>query len=238
MNPAQQLALWADQLRDMAAMGLHYAPTIYDRDRYHAIQTLSIEMLALATGETLADVEPLRATIFARPTPMSVADAAVIDDAGRILLIRRADNQLWAMPGGALEVGETPAAGAAREALEETGVACDPVALVGVFDSRYCNAMARHHLYMFVFLCRPRLEGHTHPASHAHETLDVQWFSEDQLPPDLAPGHALRITEAFRIWHSGCPAYFDRERMAPSHTSEVASSQAQKHSTTLTYADT
>ena len=37
--------------------------------------------------------------------------AAVIDDSGRILLVQRADNGLWAMPGGDFEIGETPAAG-------------------------------------------------------------------------------------------------------------------------------
>jgi len=93
-------------------------------------------MLALATGETWEQIEPLRATIFSKPTPVTGGDAAIIDDEGRILLIQRADNGLWAMPGGALEVGETPAEGVVREALEETGVHCQPIALVGVFDSR------------------------------------------------------------------------------------------------------
>jgi 8-oxo-dGTP pyrophosphatase MutT (NUDIX family) len=211
MNPTQQLALWADRLRDMSALGLHYAQTMYDRDRYQALQNIAIEMLALATHEPLEQFEPLRATIFARPTPLSVGDAAVIDDDGRILLIQRADNHLWAMPGGALEVGETPAAGAVREAWEEAGVVCDPVALVGVFDSRYCGTTSRHHLYQFLFLCRPR-HLRLQPASHVHETIDVRWFAEDALPDALDPGHRSRIPEAFRIWRSGSPTYFDRER--------------------------
>lgn len=41
------------------------------------------------------------------------------------------------MPGGGFRVGETPAEGPVREALEETGLKCEPVALVGVFDSRF-----------------------------------------------------------------------------------------------------
>ena len=155
MTPAQQLALWADQLRDISAGGLRYASTIYETERFHQVQEIALRLLGLATGETLEQLEPLRAPIFARPTPLAVGDAAIIDDAGRILLIRRADNGLWAMPGGALEVGETPAAGAVREALEESGVRCEPVALVGVFDSRYCGTASRHHLYQFLFLCRP-----------------------------------------------------------------------------------
>jgi ADP-ribose pyrophosphatase YjhB (NUDIX family) len=85
-----------------------------------------------------------------------VGDGAVIDPDGRLLMDRRADNGMWAMPGGALEVGETPAEGVVWEVLEETGVHCRPVAMVGVFDSRLCGTESRHHLYHFVFLCRRR----------------------------------------------------------------------------------
>jgi ADP-ribose pyrophosphatase YjhB (NUDIX family) len=167
-------------------------------------------MLAAATGEPLADLELLRATVLSRPTPFSGGDAAVIDDDGRILLIRRADNQMWAMPGGALEVGETPAQGVVREALEETGVPCEPVSLVGVFDSRLCGSLTRHHLYHFVFLCRPLNGGERGKASHAHEVLDVQWFAQDALPEDVDPGHASRIPEAFRVWRGDPCPFFDR----------------------------
>jgi hypothetical protein len=114
MTPAQQIALWADQLRDMAALGVHFAGNVYDAERYRVLQSLAIEMLAFATDEPFDAFEPLRAPIFARPTPLSTGDAAIIDEDGRILLIQRADNCCWAMPGGAFEVGETPAQGALR----------------------------------------------------------------------------------------------------------------------------
>ena len=120
-NPAEQLALWADQLRAMAAHGLRFVDNPYDEERYHKITAIALDMLALATGGTLADLEPLRDTVLRHTTPFAVGDAAVIDDQARILLIRRADNGLWAMPGGVLEVGETAAEGVVREALEETG---------------------------------------------------------------------------------------------------------------------
>ena len=155
--------------------------------------------------------DKLRAPIFSRPAPIPVGDAAIIDDAGSILLIRRADNQKWAMPGGAIAVGETPAEAVVREALEETGVLCEPIALVGVFDSRLCGTVSRHHLYQLVFLCRP-LDGSklVETPSHAIEVLDVGWFAEHAMPTDLDPGHVLRIPKAFRVWHGDDRAYFDR----------------------------
>ena len=209
-SAAEQIALWADKLRDISAMGLHFSKNIHDEGAFRAVQTVAMEMMALATGESLAQLEPLRDTVFARPTPLTVGDAAVIDGKGQILLIRRADNGKWAMPGGALEVGETPAAGVVREALEETGVHCRPVALVGVFDSRLCGTTSRHHLYMFVFLCEPLDRPEIIEPSHALEVTDKGWFAEDDLPEDLDPGHRWRIPEAFRVWRGEDRAFFDR----------------------------
>ncbi len=209
-SPAQQIALWADQLRHLAASGLRFAANIYDTERYHALQSLALEMQAYAGGELPATLEPLRATIFAHVTPFAVADAAIIDDAGRLLLIRRADNGLWALPGGGLDVGETPAEGALREALEESGVAGEAVALAGVWDSRRCGSITRHHLYHFVILCRPQPVQPATPASHAHEVLESGWFAEHALPPDLDPGHVTRIPHAFRVWRGEAAAYLDR----------------------------
>jgi 8-oxo-dGTP pyrophosphatase MutT (NUDIX family) len=55
------------------------------------------------------------------------ADALVRNSEGRVLLVRRADDRRWAMPGGWVEPGEEPADAAVREALEETGlIVTDP----------------------------------------------------------------------------------------------------------------
>jgi ADP-ribose pyrophosphatase YjhB (NUDIX family) len=209
MTPAERIALWADKLRDVSAMGLYFSKDVHDEAAFRAVQTIAMEMLALATGESMAQMEPLRTPVFARPTPLTTGDAAVIDDNGRILLIKRADNGKWAMPGGALEVGETPAAGVVREVLEETGVRCRPLALVGVFDSRLCGTTSRHHLYQFNFLCEPLNASEPQKPSHALEVLDTGWFPEDILPEDMDPGHVSRIPEAFRVWHGDKRAYFD-----------------------------
>ncbi|HEX9921728.1 MAG TPA: NUDIX hydrolase N-terminal domain-containing protein, partial [Anaerolineae bacterium] len=155
MTPAQQIAVWADRLRDISARGLRYCQNIYDRENYQIIQDMALEMLALATNALPEQIEALRAPLFTRPGPFPFGDAAIIDETGRILLIKRADNQMWAMPGGGMDVGETPAEGVVREALEETGLRVEPLTLVGVYDSRLCGTLTRHQLYQFVFLCRP-----------------------------------------------------------------------------------
>ncbi len=209
MNPAQQLTLWADKLRDVSAMGHHFAENKYDKHNYEVVREIAMGLMELANGEDVADFEPLRTTVFASPTPLSVGDAAIFDEYGRILLIQRADNKLWAMPGGALEVGETPAEGAMREAFEETGVACELTGFAGVWDSRLCGTTSRHHLYQFVFVGRPLTNTPPAPPSHANEVLDVGWFAKGNLPKNLDPGHASRIPHAFGVWREGKRPFYD-----------------------------
>lgn len=208
---AEKLALWANQIFEMAAFGLNYEQNFYAQERYHKLQSIAMEMLALADGVDIAELEPLRSTVLSSPTPFAVADCAVFDDNGRLALIQRADNGLWAMPGGALEVGETAAEGAAREFHEETGMTCEVTELAGVFDSRFWGGKSRHHLYQFVFMGKVTNKIELGNGSHKQEVLDVAWFAEDQVPwADLDPNHVGRISEVFAVWKGEKRPFFDK----------------------------
>jgi len=60
--------------------------------------------------------------------------AVIQDDAGRILLIRRTDNDLYSIPGGGVELGETLTQTVKREVLEETGINVQVTDLIGVYS--------------------------------------------------------------------------------------------------------
>ena len=207
MNDTKRIARWADQLRDMSANGLKYAENVYDKDRYRALQTIAMEMFSCSTGQSLDELEPLRESVLAQPTPMSVADAAIIEK-GQILLIRRSDNRKWAMPGGFLEVGESAASGAVREALEETGRHCRPVKLVGIYDSDIHGSLTPHQMYIITVLCVLEDKAEETP-THSHETLDMGWFSENELPGDFSLGHEKRIRDSFSLWKGEGEAFLD-----------------------------
>src|SRR4051794_15928607 len=61
------------------------------------------------------------------------AFAAVRDDGGRILLVRRVDTGNWELPGGRVEIGESAVVAAQREVAEESGVRVEVVRLAGVY---------------------------------------------------------------------------------------------------------
>ena len=63
------------------------------------------------------------------------ASAVVINNEGKILLHRRSDNDLWALPGGAMEIGESISESVVREVKEETGLDVVIERLVGIYTN-------------------------------------------------------------------------------------------------------
>lgn len=208
ISPAELIALWADKLRDLSAAGLNYSENVYDKNRYEAIQEMAMEMLAFATAQPLESITPLKETVFSRMSPVVAGTAAVINNEGKILLMRRSDNQLWVMPGGQMEVGETPAEAVVRETHEETGIRCIPKALSGIYDSRFWDTGKSQQIYKFTFLCEPVSEQGETP-SQSNETLEIGWFDENNLPDDLYNGHVKRISDAYQVRKGNIQAHFD-----------------------------
>lgn len=212
MGWREKINKWAKLLKHIGEDGIRQAPNIYERDNYQSFQHIGVEMSRLAADQS-STFESLQTAIMGKLSPAAVADAAVVDADGRLLMIRRADNNKWALPGGALEVGETFAEGAAREAYEETGVRCEPVALIGVWDSRlYEGVISRFHMYQITVLCQPVIGSKINPnPSHAVEIKEVCWFTEEQLPPidEIDGGHRPRLPHVFRVWKGDKRPFFN-----------------------------
>jgi 8-oxo-dGTP pyrophosphatase MutT (NUDIX family) len=199
------LATWADELRAMAALGLLYTTDSYDRERYTRIQQIADAMIGRLSGRAMEEIRPLLAADVGYVTVKVGVAAATFDRVGRILLVRRRDNGLWAMPGGWADVGDTPAEMTAREVWEETGLTVSVDRLLGIYDSRQRNFRHPHQIYHLVFLCTPQAG----TPVQTDETLDVSWFTADALP-DLSPGHQDPVRDAFRaIADPLLPAIFD-----------------------------
>ncbi|MBF8186262.1 NUDIX domain-containing protein [Nonomuraea sp. K274] len=132
------------------------------------------------------------------PIPNSLVpsvNVVVTNEAGDLLMIRRADNGNWALPGGAIDLGESIPAAAIRETLEETGITCEITGIVGVYsDPRHVilytsNGEVRQE-FSIVLTARP-IAGEPTPSSESREVL---WISRDDVENhDMDRSMRLRI---------------------------------------------
>jgi 8-oxo-dGTP diphosphatase len=123
------------------------------------------------------------------PTRPVVGVGAVVFDAGRVLLVKRAHAPLkgeWSLPGGVVELGETLEVAVAREVLEETGVQVDVGPLVEVVDriERGQDGRVEYHFVILDYLCRP----HDNRLTCGSDAADVRWAGLPEL-------RDLRVTE-------------------------------------------
>ncbi|ABY24761.1 phosphohydrolase (MutT/nudix family protein) [Renibacterium salmoninarum ATCC 33209] len=123
----------------------------------------------------------LRKKIGHAPLWLPGVGAVVLDGEGRVLLGQRSDNAQWAIITGMLEPGEEPAAGVAREVLEETGVIVQVERLVAtnvVGPVTFPNGDVCSFLNQS-FRCR-YLSGEARV--NDDESLQVRWFTLEELP--------------------------------------------------------
>ena len=142
-------------------------------------------------------------------TPFVGCDVFLPDAAGRVLLIRRADNGRWALPGGCQDLGETPAECAVRECREETGLEVRLRRLLGVFSSRryaYEHSPWQDNEFSHLLFLAEVVAGQPGPTAEATATA---FFAEDALPP-LSDGHGPRIACGFRATQDlSLPPFFE-----------------------------
>ena len=118
----------------------------------------------------------------AYPTRPFLAVSAAIYRDGRILLVRRARDpgrDLFSLPGGVVEAGETLAQAVAREVLEETGVTVEPIRLAGHREVIVRDAHGRieRHFVILAFACRWRA-GEAGPSD---EVAEARWVEPEEI---------------------------------------------------------
>ncbi len=124
------------------------------------------------------------------------ARAVVFDDSGRILLIRRSDNHMWALPAGGMEPGESITECMAREVWEETGLTVESSQAFAIYSHpRYC-APTRPESQLLTMAYRvDRWGGELMRTTN--ETEDARWFTPDEIRklPEVMPMYLETIED-------------------------------------------
>lgn len=207
LSPEPKWLDWAKRLQTMAQNGLHYAQDPYDIARYQEIAEIAREMLAVGSESDIVKVRELLLNETGHATPkVDVRVAAFRSGANgpEILLVREKGDELWTLPGGWADVGETPSAAAAREVLEESGFEVRITRLLALYDrSRHGHPPHAFHIYKIFF--EGEIMGGQGAGSDGLETDAVGFFTATVLPP-LSLGRVTpkQIERMFEL-HAGGP---------------------------------
>ena len=132
-------------------------------------------------------------------------NVVVVNDAGEMLMIRRTDNDNWAVPGGAIDLGESVGQAAVRETREESGIECEITGIVGIYsDPKHVvlytsNGEARQE-FSIVLTARP-LSGQPTPSS---ETSEVRWVPVSEVG-EYTMDRSMRIRIEDYLEHKESP---------------------------------
>jgi 8-oxo-dGTP pyrophosphatase MutT (NUDIX family) len=107
-----------------------------------------------------------------------------------ILLTQREDFEVWCLPGGHIDSGESFAQAAIREAREETGLDVHLTRFVGSYTRpQWSDGLYHIHLFTAEIIGGDM-------RTEAGETLEIRFFPIDNLPADMLVGHRHRVQDA------------------------------------------
>ncbi len=205
MEPGSRIRHLLRRLAATAETGLTFAGSPYDRARFQEVADIAVELSRIP--EELVGVPGF---VFegGYATPKLIVRVVVVGEGDRVLMVKEAEDGLWTLPGGWVDVGESLSLAAEREVFEETGYRVRAVKIAAVFDKlAHAHPPALHHSYLL--FVNAALEGGS--ARTSIETTEVGWFSPDHLPP-LSIGRATekQIRRAIEHHHHpDLPTDFD-----------------------------
>ncbi len=167
-----------DELQTIARNGLNFTTNPYDRERFERLLALVAKYYGQVLDLPPPDIRQRFVAELGYITPKVGADAAIFDEEGRILLVRRSDDGLWCLPCGWVEPNESPEEAAVRETREETGLEIQPRKLVGVFTRRPNTGHGPHTAVAVVYLCD--VVGGT--PERSHEIIEFRYWRIGEVP--------------------------------------------------------
>ncbi|MFF8375313.1 NUDIX domain-containing protein [Streptomyces sp. NPDC015661] len=140
-----------------------------------------------------------------QPNSLVVAASAVVtDERGHVLLQRRRDNDLWALPGGAMDMADSLPGTAVREVKEETGLDVEITGLVGTYtDPRHVIAYSDGEVRRQFNVCfTARVVSGTLAISE--ESTELRFVAPEELDP-LPMHHTQRLRIRHFLEHRAAP---------------------------------
>jgi 8-oxo-dGTP pyrophosphatase MutT (NUDIX family) len=183
-----------DELRVIGQSGLMDADSPYDRERNERLLELASEYYGRTIELPPEEIRERLAADLGYATAKVSAGAAIFDDDGRILLVKRTSDGTWGFPAGGVDPNESASEAAIRETREETGIEARIDELIDVYHGEPGKS-GPHSVVHVQYLCERT--GGTHQPSH--ETDAVQYWNIDAVPV-WHPDARERAIDAHEVW--------------------------------------
>ena len=198
---------WARKVQAIAQNGLAFTTDPFDHERYTQLTELVASILSTELDVPLAQAKGFWEGDEGYVTPKVDVRGGIFED-GRVLLVRERSDGKWTLPGGWVDINDSPSGAVAREILEESGYQARAVKLAALVDKlRHPHPPGLHHIYKLFFLCE-RTGG---AAQVSSETDGVEFFPLQALP-ELSTGRVL-ASQIERLYqhhlHPELPTDFD-----------------------------
>jgi ADP-ribose pyrophosphatase YjhB (NUDIX family) len=172
---------WARRVQALAQNGLTFSRDPFDIERYAALREVAAEIVAAHTALPIDTVRDLFAAGSGYATPQVDVRGAVFREDGALLLVRERSDGAWTVPGGWVDVGESPSEAVEKEVREESGYIVRASKLLAVLDrDRHGHPPSGHHVYKLFLRCE-MLGGDA--AASGIETDGVGFFARQHIPP-------------------------------------------------------
>ena len=198
---------WARKLQAIGQNGLTYSKDPFDIERFEELRELAMEILQNYTDSDLPRIRDLFAGEHGHATPKVDVRGVVFNEDAILLVRERADGK-WTLPGGWVDVNESPSESVVREVFEESGYQAKALNLLACYDrNRHPHPPHPYHVYKLFFHCEI-LGG---SPSTSYETDGVDFFKQDAIP-ELSTGRVTsdQIDRFFEFLRSpDLPTDFD-----------------------------
>jgi ADP-ribose pyrophosphatase YjhB (NUDIX family) len=198
---------WAREIQGLAQTGLQYAENDYQRVRNQRLIEIAAEIISEHTELQYSDVADIYKSQIGYATPRVDVRGAVFRDQ-KILLVQERIDGGWTLPGGWVDIGDKPSEAVEREVWEEAGFRVKARTVIGIYDANRVSPFELFHAFKIVFYCEI-IDGQARPSE---ETLDVDFFSRDEVPPTLSGERTQprQISDAFSLLKNpNTPTVFD-----------------------------
>ncbi len=198
---------WAQALQAHAQNGLTYTTNPFDAERFQHIMEIAAEIVSTYASCDLPVIQGVFNKQAGYMTPKLDVRGVVFQD-GKILMVKELADGGWTLPGGWIDINETPSEAVEREVWEESGYEVKASRFMALYDrNKHGHPSFIFHLYKLYIQCE--ITGGSPQTSL--ETGGAEFFAEGNYPtlslPRTTPEVLERLFHLYR--HPDLPTEFD-----------------------------